>query len=639
MLRFIRRRSAPSAAYRVLDGARVETIRPYDLIGIPRALIAMSVCWSSFIFADAATAADRASTEPPAGLTRADYDACQNRDEAAFRQAIEAVTYGALKSSLSTFNYPRAVADAWRGNGMDQIVDKQVDTAVADIGNERSWSEILQSLADSKKAQELAAAVAERVYTSPAIKAGIETIATDVGRTLGLSLEFATQDAAEPSIACLRAFLGPRYGATVAAAVTSDAEREFGIDASKGKASVSPGAVLSNQSGGMTGAAILIVRRQLANMAGRVGARIAGSALSRLVSVAAGGVGAVLIAKDIWDLRAGVLPIVATEMKSVATKDLIRAELATSIGEQISEQLKELSAKSAARVVEIWQEFRNAHAKSLEIADTSPEFRAFLDQTVARNLPRLDEAVAIILASGGGASAVLARLNDGTLNTAVNKLPLEAMTVARETRSLQTAIAWHAIAGAAMPFVVEHELHRRTSPDTLTKASLTRLLALEDKLAIARMASQTRTARDTLFDLDPARLRTLARALPEAELTALSGYLTGLDKRPREAILGAIAAQPQKMKVLSVERVRAAILASRDQPAVVDMMLREGSGTTAQIMADVRGAIDGSFSPVLLWDRHPMIVALSIIPLIVIVLLLRRIFGSGGKRRAKPTPA
>ena len=34
--------------------------------------------------------------------------------------------------------------------------------------------------------------------------------------------------------------------------------------------------------------------------------------LGRLVSVVAGGVGLVLIAKDIWDFRHGVLPIIAT---------------------------------------------------------------------------------------------------------------------------------------------------------------------------------------------------------------------------------------------------------------------------------------------------------------------------------------
>ena len=109
---------------------------------------------------------------------------------------------------------------------------------------------------------------------------------------------------------------------------------------------------------GIAGTVVLVVRRQLANMASRIGQRIVGSILSRLVSVVAGGVGLVLIAKDIWDFRHGVLPIVATEMKSKETKDKVREELAKSIAEQINDSVKEISEKTAERVVEIWLEFR-----------------------------------------------------------------------------------------------------------------------------------------------------------------------------------------------------------------------------------------------------------------------------------------
>ncbi len=580
------------------------------------------------------------SAAPATGaLTRADYEACQNRDETAFRQAIETVTYAALQRSMSSFGYKRAVDDAWRGNGLDQIVDKQVDLTISEIGKERSWGEILQSLTDSAKAQELAGAVAERVYRSEAIKKGIETVATDVGRQLGLSIEFATQDAAEPAIGCLKAFLGPRYGSTVAAIVTADAEREFGIDANTGKATLSPGAVLSDKSGSVTGAAILLVRRQLANMAGRVGARIAGSVLSRLVSVAAGGVGAVLIAKDIWDLRSGILPIVATEMKSAATKDLVRVELAKSIAEQIGEQLKDLSARSAGRIVEIWQEFRSAHTKSLELADKNPAFRSFLDRTVARNLPRLDEVVGLILATGGGEQAVLKRLADGSLDAAVNKLPVDAITIARETRSLDRGIAWAAVAGDALPRVVEHELHRRADPDSFTKTSLTRLLSLDDKLAIARLSAQKRDVRDTLFELEPAKLTSLARALVEDELAALASYLSSLDAKSRTRILAAVSDAPLKMKVLASESVRSAVLTSRDQAAAMEMMLRNGSGSATEIGDDIRRVVDGDIAPWLIWERHPMLVLASIIPLAILLLLLWRVFGSSPKRRHPATPA
>ncbi len=166
--------------------------------------------------------------------------------------------------------------------------------------------------------------------------------------------------------------------------MTGDAERDFGIVASTGGAEVTSGSVLKQSSEGITGAAILLVRRQLANMAARIGQRLAGSILARLVSVVAGGIGLVLIAKDIWELRNGVLPIIAEEMKSKETKDKVKEELAKGISEQIGEHLHEIAAKSAERIVEIWQEFRRAHEQVLDLAERNPAFRTFPRRHEAR---------------------------------------------------------------------------------------------------------------------------------------------------------------------------------------------------------------------------------------------------------------
>ena len=213
----------------------------------------------------------------------------------------------------------------------------------------------------------------------------------------------------------MQAFLGRRYGTTVAGVVSTDAGKEYSIDPAKGGAQVTTGQVLVEGSGGIAGTVVLVVRRQLSNMAARIGQRVIGSILSRLVSVVAGGIGLVLIAKDIWDFRHGVLPIVASEMKSKATKDKVREEIAKTIAEHIGDSLKEIADKTAERVVEIWLEFRRAHAKVLELADRNEAFKRFLDTLRPADLPRLDEVVALVLASEGEAG-VHRRLDDGTLN-------------------------------------------------------------------------------------------------------------------------------------------------------------------------------------------------------------------------------
>ena len=576
-----------------------------------------------------------AQTPPSQAVTREDYEACQAGDERAFQASVEKITVAAMEKGIQGVDYAAAVDAEWRKLGVDQIIDKRVDIAVEEVQNETSLGTRIQSLGNKEKAQQLATAVAERVYRSEAVSGAIEKLAEGVGQSVGARIELASQDAASPALDCLKAFLGSRYGQTVAGVVSGNAATEFGLDPDKGGASVNAGTVLKQSSSGITGAAILIVRRQLANMARRIGQRIVGAVLSRLVSVVAGGIGLVLIAKDIWDLRNGVLPIISDEMKTAATKTMVKDELAKSLSEQIGLHVREIGAKSAERVVEIWHEFRRAHLKALDLADRNEGFRKFLSDVQPASFSRLDEVTGLVL-SAEGEAGILKRLGDGTLETAIHKLPEPAMTIARETRAIEPALAWAAVAGDDLGKVVDFEIYRRGKPDAFTNGSLDRLFAVDDRLAISRLASIDRAARDTLFDLNANDLKSLARTLGEGELTTLAAYLTGLADGPRERVLRAVAADPTRMRLMSPPRVRSAILASSDQAAAVDMFLRSGAADTAQAtLQDFVSAWEGRVSPLLIWERHPIpTIALGFAALLML-LLLRRLFFP---RRRPPAP-
>jgi hypothetical protein len=580
-----------------------------------------------FISSLAALAVAVAQVAPAAAkpLSKADYEACQGRDEGALRTAITAISVRALKNGIAKLDYRAAVGDAWRRGNLDQIVDASVDKATDEVREETSWANLLQSLASQQKAQALATAVAERVYRSDAMKAALGKLAEDVGEEIGKQIEFASEDAAEPTLACLTAFVGARYGTTVARAVSGEAGSDLALNPDTATANISPGAVLRESSGGIAGAAVLLLRRQLANIARRVGQRIVGSVLARLVSVVAGGVGLALIAKDIWDLRHGVLPIIATEMKSQENKDKVQDELAHVFAEQISGHVDEIATATAVRVVDIWRDFRSAHAQALDLAERNPQFKAFLDSLRPQSLPRLDEVVSLVLAAEGE-TGLLRRLGDGTLNEAVNRLPAPAMEIARQTRSVDTGLKWSALAGDQLPQVVTLGLYQRTSPTELTKPTLQRLLALRDDLAIVRLASIDRDARDTLFEMEDDALKNLARRLSEPELDALSRYLTGLQKGPRESVLNAVASDPAKMQVLASERVRVAIVSSADQTAAVGMMLKSDAALDpAAILDDVRLVSDGRVRSILLWEKHPIVIVAGVLAALVLLLLLRRL--------------
>jgi hypothetical protein len=322
-------------------------------------------------------------------------------------------------------------------------------------------------------------------------------------------------------------------------------------------------------------------------------------------------------------------------MKSEATKTKVKEELAKTIGEQIGEHLHEIAAKAAGRVMEIWQGFRSAHQKALDLAERNAGFRSFLDTVKPDQLARLDEVVALVLGADGE-PGVLRRLDDGTLNEAVRFLPEPAMTIARDTRSVDAALGWSTLAGDRLPQVLDHEIYRRAQPADFTRTTLTALLALDDHVSITRLASLAPDARDRLFSLGTDDLKRLARSFSETELDTLSRYLSGLQPEPRARVLAAVAATPGKMQALSSARVRDAILESKDQARAVDMMLRDGSGGPEVVFEDARAAWEGEISPVLLWAKHPIVVLGLALAGLIFLLMVRRLLRP--RRPAGPAP-
>ena len=573
-------------------------------------------------------------------MSRAEYEACQARDEQGFRVAVEALTLKGLDAGLKKLDYKALVADEWRRGNLDDVIDRQVDAAINQVRDESGWFQLWSSLASRERAQELATTAAERVYRSDVIKKALEDLATGIGKEIGKRIELATIDTAGPAIQCMQAFLNRRYGATVARVVSTDAGKEYAIDPSKAGANVSTGQVLVEGGAGIAGAVVLVVRRQLSNMAARIGQRIVGAVLSRLVSVVAGGVGLVLIAKDIWDFRHGVLPIISSEMKSKETKDKVRDELAKSIAEQINDSVKEIAEKTAERVVQIWTEFRRTHAKVLELADQSEPFKRFLDTLKGSDMPRLDEIVGLLLASEGE-GAIAKRLGDGSLHLAVTSMPPAAMEIAREARSLETALQWSAVAGNSLPKVFEFEIHRRAKPETFTSAGLRRLLDLQDRVAITRLAALQPAARDSLFELEVIELKKLARTLDETQLDSLSKYLSGLDKASAQRLLRAVAHSPVRMAEFGSPRVRDAVLGSRDQAAAIGMMLQASTVPDPTVVFEhAQLVLDGRVNALLLWEKHPVVIgATGLLALMLLALLKRLMFPARAKivvRQAAP---
>ena len=572
--------------------------------------------------------AQQAASSATPEVAAVDVSACKVSDEDTFRREIDKLTLAAISKGLVGVDYPALVNAAWRTTGTETILDQRVTKSVTEVQEESSLGTLLQSLASREAAQNLATSVAERTYRSEEMKKAVEAIAGDVGKQLTTRIELATLDAAQPAIGCVRAFLGPRYGSTIALQVAGDTSKAFEQTAAVGSAQVTTTDLAIQSKGLIAGAVILVVRRALANLAKRIGQRVVGAVLGKLVSVVAGGIGLVLIAKDIWEMRAGILPVIDAEMKSEDTKDKVRAEIASAIAEQLQTHLKEISSGTADRILDVWHEFKAAHAKVVELAGKQPAFKAFIDTVPPGLLPRVDRVVALVLSSEGE-PGVAKRVADGTLDEAAKRLPDAVLDIANDARSLEQAIGWQHLAGASIDKVAKLEIHRIAKPQDFTAESLKRLLALDDGFAVSRIAALPRTSRETLSAMTADRQKALARALTPEELSSFAGYVQGLKQNAAVRLASAVADDPHRMKVFADASLQSAILASRDQEAAVGLMLRDGTlMDMLNLQQDFALVSGGDVSPVLMWYKHTGAVSGGLAGAgLVLLMLMRLIFG------------
>jgi hypothetical protein len=573
--------------------------------------------------AGADTAAVKAGAPLPAN--------CQVADEEAFRNAIDSLTFAAITKGMEGVDYNALVNISWRETGADLALEQRVTKSVAEVQEETSWSTLLQSLASKEAAQALATSVAERTYRSEEMNKAIEAVAADVGKQIAGRIELATLDAAAPAVACVRAFLGPRYGASVSLLVADDTGKAFQQTAAAGSADVNNTDLAIQSKGLIAGAVILVVRKALANLAKRIGQRVVGAVLGKIVSVVAGGIGLILIAKDIWDMRAGILPLIDAEMRSDDTKSKVKAEIALAISEQLQTHLKDISAGTADRILQVWHEFKAAHAKVLELAEKLPPFKTFLDTVAVAQLPRVDRVVALVLSSEGE-GGVAKRLSDGTLDEAAKRMPDAVLDIATDTRSLDEAIGWQQLAGSQVGKVSANELHRIAKPKDFTVESLKQLLSLDDKFAVTRIGALPRDLREAVGSMTPERQRSLSRSLGSDEFNLFAGYVQGLKRNAAVRLISAVADDPTRMKQFSQATLQQAVLNSRDQEAAVGLMLRDGAlFNFLALQQDFDLVTSGDVSPLLLWYKHTAAVSTGLGGGALLLLMIFRLFG--GRRR------
>ncbi len=561
---------------------------------------------------------------------------CSVSSDTDFRTSLEKIVRNVMGNSLEGINYATIVDDSWQNYNVDKTIDRLVDAEVKRLREEKSILELVSTLASSEAREELARELAEGVYGSRDFKNIVENVANDVGIVITKRLDKISSKAENPVSNCISKYVGPQYGDTIALYVAQQTRQRMSVNPDDAKSDTGVTDIISASAGGLAGGLLIVLRRAIVRRLTQwIGRRLVGTVIARVVGAAAGIIGWILIAKELWDLRLGVLPIIASEMKAKKTKRSVKEELTKGLDVELSNALNAIPKEIAGGIFRVWTDFKSKNERVLQLAKKHPEFQVMLkslqdeDEEVALSrLRKTNELVNLALKTGDD-SEFLELLRSGTLKKAILELSEEGVRIAIESQSIEAGYKWSKLAKDDLKRILVLGLHTNSKPEEYNQEKIRKLLVLKDDLAIKRFSLLEPSERDGLFSLPDAQFKDFLETLTQEQLQVLSGYISDLNSEALKVFVRGISSTPDKMRLFGRSEVRYGVVRSRDQLAAVNLMMRRSSGWEfMQLPGDVKLAANGAVSPVLLWSKQPLAVSVtSIILLILMLAFYRMLFG------------
>jgi hypothetical protein len=554
---------------------------------------------------------------------------CSSLSDVEVQDKIRTLASAGLKTELEGINYVELVNTYWSKTNAASRIDNAVDTAVAEVRSNTSWFDRAYSKYSPNSAERYAKAIADKAYNSEVFKSAIESLATAVATEAGTRIEQATKILSNPVLECVQAALRSRYGAAVAQAFAMDALNKIETTGTPGM-SIGTKEFVMQHPDAISGVLIIVTREIVAKIAQSIGSRIAGVIASRLVGLIAGGIGVVLIAKDVYEAGDGSFPVIAEQMKSDKTKAVIKDEIGKSLQADITAQAGVIAEQAADRIYNLWTDFKQKYYRLFALGAKDAGFLEYLKSFSSfEKVGKLAQLVDIVYASEGE-PRIFARVADGSLNKALLDLDDNGLQIAAEQKSLEKALQWTAAAGDALPRAVESGLYRWLSPEQVTPENLRKILSLNDNTSIARIANLEPGARDVILSLPAELTQRFVLRLNTQQLTAFADYKRNLQPAAAKRLLGLAMEDPTIMQGLSGEGLRQAVIGSRDQLAALNMLIHEDANLVSygSIVKDAGLVRDGAVGYRVFWERYWLsIVAAGFVLLVLFSWIRRLLFG------------
>ena len=250
-----------------------------------------------------------------------------------------------------------------------------------------------------------------------------------------------------------------------------------------------------------------------------------------------------------WRNADGALPEIQISLQSEEVMAGIRSEIADAIATELGPELPQVARDVADSLYSQWTEVKRNIRVVLELANESDAYRSIM--SAVETPAQLQRLVAITGALTGtsGRGAVVAAAESGALSRALQS-SADLTPIIQATGSLDTALDWVTAAGEMAPDVVRLEIYTQKSPADLDRATLQRLIALDNPQSVAAVALLPNEQLATLLALSSESLRTLASALTSEQLGWLATTLKPMAQAERNSLVSRLVSDPALIAVL-----------------------------------------------------------------------------------------
>ncbi len=508
-----------------------------------------------------------------------DLGACADLNEEDLRGELNVIAQQIFAADENGIDLEVMVDEAWRELGMDRLIDRQVDAAIARVRRDEETLDKFLSGWSPDKAEELTYLVAAAVFDSEEFRQAIDKLSARVAARIEARISALAAESVAVNLLCLRQFIDRHYAEAVVVAFAtdisqsaSDADLVTANDLENGIMSVidlhktalgGVGVIIAVQIARRI--AVRIARDLSERVAGRISLRILGRVGTEVIPLVGWIVGAGLIIYDVIDSLDGALPQIQKSLKEEEVKAAIREEIVASAEPELRQAMPLLAREIANDLYGEWLDFKRKHRQILALAEENPAFEAILSQ--ADDLGQVAELVDVALASVGR-KALEQAIDDGSF-AAVLALPSAGAVILAGSGSFQTTLAWGELAGPDLDRVVESELYRYQDPSALNRALLGELLDIDDPAVIAKLGGLDQPSIATLLDVSTASLNELAYSLTPYELAQLATTLDGMDQAGRNQLVTIIVADPEVVAMLTRPEMQRYIQSGRDLNAAI----------------------------------------------------------------------